>query len=52
MGAGDGLQDLVTRKSGKDRKDPGQPPVETKVSRTKKQKRGRSTETEKIKQIN
>lgn len=46
MGAGDGLQDLVTRKSGKDRKDPGQPLVETKVSRTKKLKRGRSTETE------
>lgn len=39
------LKDLVTRKSGKDRKDPGQPPVEIKVSRTKKPKRGRSIET-------
>lgn len=46
VGAGDGLEDLVTRKSGKDGKDYGQPLAETKASRTEKQKRGMSTETD------
>lgn len=44
--AGYGLEGFVTRKQGKDGKDPGQLLVETKASRTKRQKRGMSTETD------
>lgn len=49
--AGCGLEGFVTRKPVKDGKDHGQPLVETNTSRTKRQKRGMSTETDKVNKL-